>query len=351
MGSERSRGLLVICLLAEDVPVIVMFGGGSGVNRRGSVIAPRLETLVIARAFTVTKPCKPAAIAGALRRFTPTNVTDVAFREAVSVAVTELRNRGILEPHNLLTDPDELSRQIGTHGARRWQQLSDRFLPALALGIAPDDTKSHGRLKTRDDWAAAIVGRALGLWDSGPPPSLAVVCDRLAWRELGLPGKPKKCPAEIRAYFVQQQLSTEPGSPARQVRLLAAREVDAARAEPRALRDALVRGWLTGRALGTSERSSFAQDVRGVAGNAREGVFGDRKVFISAVWDTFRRHPAWSSVTLGEFKTRLVSAHRAGELSLARADLVAAMDPALVAASETTTDGASFHFIVREEPS
>lgn len=29
---------------------------------------------------------------------------------------------------------------------------------------------------------------------------------------------------------------------------------------------------------------------------------------------------------------------------LCRADLVAAMDPALVAASETTTDGAVFHF-------
>ena len=31
---------------------------------------------------------------------------------------------------------------------------------------------------------------------------------------------------------------------------------------------------------------------------------------------------------------------------LCRADLVAAMDPALVAASETTTDGATFHFLL-----
>jgi hypothetical protein len=43
-----------------------------------------------------------------------------------------------------------------------------------------------------------------------------------------------------------------------------------------------------------------------------------------------------------------VSAHRQRELELARADLVAAMDPTLVAASETRTDGATFHFIVRE---
>ena len=39
-----------------------------------------------------------------------------------------------------------------------------------------------------------------------------------------------------------------------------------------------------------------------------------------------------------------------GELSLARADLVAAMDPALVEASEIAVDGASFHFIVHDLP-
>jgi hypothetical protein len=66
------------------------------------------------------------------------------------------------------------------------------------------------------------------------------------------------------------------------------------------------------------------------------------------VWHELRKRPRWSAITLDELKARLVAAHRAGELVLARADLVAAMDPALVAASEITTDGASFHFIVKE---
>ena len=48
-----------------------------------------------------------------------------------------------------------------------------------------------------------------------------------------------------------------------------------------------------------------------------------------------------------ELKERLFEAHRRGELELARADLVAAMDPALVAASEMFGGGARFHFIVR----
>jgi hypothetical protein len=88
--------------------------------------------------------------------------------------------------------------------------------------------------------------------------------------------------------------------------------------------------------------------VRTAAQQAREGVFGERKVFISSVWNAIRAMPSWSALPLEDFKANLVAAHRKQELTLARADLVAAMDPALVASSETRTDGATFHFVVRE---
>jgi hypothetical protein len=94
----------------------------------------------------------------------------------------------------------------------------------------------------------------------------------------------------------------------------------------------------------------FADEVRDVARAANDGVFGERKVFIAAAWHDLRRRPGYASLTLDDFKTRLVRAHRVGELVLARADLVAAMDPELVAASETAADGATFHFVVRETP-
>jgi hypothetical protein len=321
--------------------------------------ADGLEVLVIARTATKpNKPIKPGEIAGMLQRFAPTTLSPAGFRVAVDAAIVELQHREILDGELRLRDPDELARRIGRHAATRWSRIADLLLPAYALGIAADDTKSHARLTSSDGWAAAIAARALGLWSSGPPPTLSALCDALAWRELGLPGKPKTCPAEIRAHFVQRQLGTEAGTPKQQVRLLAARESEAPRPAPRALRDALVRGWLTGRPRGRAREpaparsqpptSSFAGDVREIARGAREGVFGDRKVFISTVWDALRRRPAWSVLTLDDFKARLVSAHRAGDLALGRADLVAAMDPALVASSETTTDGASFHFIIRE---
>jgi hypothetical protein len=243
------------------------------------------------------------------------------------------------------------------------------------------------------------------LWLDGPPPSLAALCDALVWREHGLASKPKRCPPELRAVYVQRRLGSEAGAPERGVRLLAAREVGAPRPELRALRDALVRGWLAGRALGPprapeatrgsvedapvrggpasaedraprapevtrgivepapdrgvapsdepaepAPAASFAGDALRAAAAVTEGRFGDRKVFVSAAWDELRRDPRWSELALAEFKARLVAAHRAGELALARADLVAAMDPALVAASEIAVDGASFHFIVLKEP-
>lgn len=92
------------------------------------------------------------------------------------------------------------------------------------------------------------------------------------------------------------------------------------------------------------------------------GRFGDRKVFIAAAWDAMcdasddHWIPARVSLarraTIADFRAWLLAAMRFTDASgrplvvLARADLVAAMDPYLVAASETLTDGASYHFIV-----
>lgn len=71
--------------------------------------------------------------------------------------------------------------------------------------------------------------------------------------------------------------------------------------------------------------------------------FGVRKVYISALWPAVDPN---GSITLNVFKRRLLSARAAGLLELARADLVAAMDPALVADSATRDLGAEYHFVV-----
>ncbi len=294
----------------------------------------RLATLVIARIATNKKPEKPDKVAAALERFAPSSTSAAQWREIIA---------GVMASHGDAADVDELERRLGAR-VTRWAQLVDRVLPGIALGLTAD-AKALAKLDSRDAWAAAIAASSLGLWSDGPPPSLPALCDALAWRELGLAGKPKRCPPEVRALFVQKQLGSEPGSPERQVRLLAAREVGAVRTEGRPLRDALVRRWLAG---SSTTVASFTDDVRSITARARDGVFGDHKVFISSAWRDLSKLAAWSDLTLDDFKRRVLDAHRTGAIELARADYVAAMDPTLVAASETVTDGASFHFIVRE---
>ena len=314
------------------------------------MIRDRLESLVIARIATSARPPSAQDIAKALYRFAPAHHTETAWRDEVGGVLASLQERRVLDDQRRLVDSDELARRIGKHTARTWAQLVEKVFPALSLGVAADDTKTHARLSGRDAWTAAISARVLRLWSQGPPPSLSAACDAHAWRELGLPGKPKRCPPEVRAVFLQRALRSDAGPPDRLLRLFAAKHLEAPRPELRALRDTLVRNWLVGREL-ASPANGFAAEVRDVARAATNGVFGDRKVFISSVWDELRRHPAYAALTLDDFKARLLRAHRDGDVELARADLVAAMNPDLVAASETTTDGASFHFIVREDRS
>jgi hypothetical protein len=257
-----------------------------------------------------------------------------------------MRGDVLTEGHQLVQH-DELRRRIGPHRVTAWPQASDRVLPALALPMVGDDMKALAKLSSRDSWAAAIVARARGFWSDGAPPSLPALCDALSWQRLGLSSKPKRLPAEVRALFLQRELSVTGGSPESLVRQLAAQIVDS-RTDGRSLRDGLVRLWLQGRTVG-GRSNGFVENVLESASAARHGTFGDRKVFISEVWRELRHNPAFADLGLDDFKQRLISAHKAGELVLARADLVSAMSPELVSASETKGDGASFHFVVREE--
>ncbi len=93
------------------------------------------------------------------------------------------------------------------------------------------------------------------------------------------------------------------------------------------------------------EEVSFGDAVRDAADKAE--AFGERKAFVSSVYDNLPANV--KPATLEDFKTKLFEAHRSGDVVLARADLVAAMDQGKVAASEIKANGADFHFVVRGE--
>jgi len=95
---------------------------------------------------------------------------------------------------------------------------------------------------------------------------------------------------------------------------------------------------------------ALAADVEpdpGPDGRAR-GRFGDRKVFIAAVRRALRA-TKYASLPRAAIDELLIRSHREELLQLARADLVAAMDPDEVRDSEITYGGiARFHFVVVE---
>jgi hypothetical protein len=93
-------------------------------------------------------------------------------------------------------------------------------------------------------------------------------------------------------------------------------------------------------------------DLAAAAGRAVAAIghdanerYGTRKVFLAVVHAALGGEGA---INLEAFKRRMVSAHRAGLLVLARADLVAAMPRATVAASEVSDGDAEFHFVLDE---
>ena len=84
--------------------------------------------------------------------------------------------------------------------------------------------------------------------------------------------------------------------------------------------------------------------VRRAAGSVGgSGRIGDRKVFISSLYDAVSGS---IGMDLPSFKRWLLDQHRSRRLVLTRADFVSAMDSKKVARSETRTDGAMFHFVI-----
>ena len=315
------------------------------------LVLERLRDVLLVRIATAKKALTVTAIASALRPFAPSNFDEARWNAAISSAHEALLASGTVGPDRRVASPPDLLDRLGIAPSTSWTRYRDVILPAKALGLAAGD-RALTRLAGRDGWAAATMGRALGLWTDGPPPRLGAVCDALVWSSLGLDGHAKRTPPEIRAHFLQRTLPGGTGTVGRRVHQLAAREAGAVRSDLAALRQALVRRWLCGQEWpGPSTRhrndEGFVAAVRAAAEQATEGVFGTRKVFISSVWQRIRAQPDYRALTLDDFKRELINAHKAGNLTLVRGDLSSAMDTAALTESEITHLEARYHFVER----
>lgn len=90
--------------------------------------------------------------------------------------------------------------------------------------------------------------------------------------------------------------------------------------------------------------SVFATLVLDTARRApHHGWWSDDKIFISELSRELRS--AGYAFDIQDLKSKLVAAHRAGQISMSRADLVAAMPQKDVDESETAYQNATFHFV------
>ncbi|QRN97424.1 hypothetical protein JRI60_52270 [Archangium violaceum] len=278
----------------------------------------------------------------------------------------------------------ELTSQGRTHalawlGVKRlegtsWKKLKNTHLLARVLELPPS-SGNLARLGTADGMRAVLVQKHLGNEAPGSR-SLTQVRDALCWKQLGIETDKPFTLAAVQAVLLARALqASREAEPTQAMRQLAAKSVGARRSDADSLRLAAMRSWLvpssepvtqapTAPSTSPARRNELAappepplfdsepkqEDLRGFAERVREaakastsGRFGEDKIFISHVWRSLRDQ--LQGLDEKSFKDRLIAANRERFLSLSRADLVEAMDPADVADSETRYLGATFHFI------
>ena len=221
-----------------------------------------------------------------------------------------------------------------------WGAVRDRWLPAAT--VPPADRPAFA-----DD--KRVVALMLGqLFDVGPAASVEEAIEAVVCKELGHP-EARSLDELVAAVLGRRLGKPIPPMPAKQRSTqVPAIAFGLPQASAKAIRSAAVKRWAASRPAVRQERpddlASFAGAVNAAAASSPTGWFGDDKVFISHV-----HRGLGGDVPIDEFKRQLVEANTAGLVKLARADLVAAMDPADVRESEVRYLTAEFHF-VRVEP-
>ena len=328
----------------------------------------RLDLLVLARAAVkAAKPPARAAIAKAIGPLVDGATSGAAINNLIDDATTRLRARGELNADRFVASDagrERLLHVFGFETTPRWQTFKSRHLVALALGLPLSSQAVQNRLKTPDGVFGLVLAKHhdLGLAEA---PTLKQAVDALVWRQLRVETLEKLTLAKVKALLVGRALGSDtPVAAAKVGRVAASVAAGAKRPSADAVREALFRRWLAnGDADGDADKrrpaealpvrpgasemplDAFVERVRAAARGESNGRFGDRKVFISAVWRAVRDELIRQGIDERGFKQRLLDANRAGLIHLHRADLVGAMDPTEVAASEIHHLNAVYHFV------
>jgi hypothetical protein len=237
-----------------------------------------------------------------------------------------------------------------------WGTVVAKHLFPMAAGLS---ASAAAKLDNGDKLAALVLKRKYGLpGEAGS--SVNQVLEAVVCKELGFPEETKL------SGLVMTVLSKLLGSRERLTKKQLAEqlplfETGLVGASAAAVRRKLLRDWMVGRAHSpppalppfaeSFDLGAFAATVQAMACmSPSQDRFHDNKVFIAALWRASQLEPNFPRLNLPEFKLRVVEANSQHLLHLSRADLVQAMDPQLVAESETVYLNATFHFVLLEAP-
>jgi hypothetical protein len=241
--------------------------------------------------------------------------------------------------------------QIPARGS--WSALVAKDLFPMAAGISEH---AASKLDSGDKLAAFVLKRKYGL-AAGAGSTVNQVLEAVVCKELGF-AEETTLEGLLRA-VLSKLVRSERLTKQQLVKQLPLFQTGLKAATADVVRSKIVRDWLGGapspeRAASAQSHEpfdlpAFAATVRALAAaSTPEDRFHDNKVFIAALWRTSQREPNFPRLSLAEFKQRLVEANSQNLLHLSRADLVQAMEPQLVADSETPYLNATFHFVVVE---
>lgn len=317
----------------------------------------RLEVLILARLSVSSKKAPTAAnLTQSLYPFASRHVLAHEWKATVNSALARLRDLGQVDEKKLLLSEAGRDRVmkalhlVTPATAKTWAEFKKKYLRVL-LGRASSSGRAEPSL------ANAVIARELGV-STERAMTGAGLADAFLAKSLGLPE------GEVKFSFVKAVLlARRLGVPARKtvnevLRLAAPKIAGATSAKTDDLLQALTYQWLSSQSADepaseaaptpahpSPSAASLIQKIRAAANSPQAKHYSANKVFIGSVWQTLRGDPDLQPLGETGFKDLLVEAHQRGELTLSRADLVQAMDPGDVAASETRHLNATYHFI------
>lgn len=292
------------------------------------------------------------------------NLGEPGYTQPVSLSRHQLSDSGrqhILDVLNLKTLPPRL----------QWKTLKNTDWIAHALNLPALSTETRKRLGEADGLRAAILQRGFDLPIS-PFGTLTQARNALLWQHLCNPQAAEHLQAQlpnlqqqafnqgtVMAALLNDLLQTpKPLRWDKALSQLVAKVAQAKRTTPDELRTAMLRqavtsaappppktGTTTPNTPATLSDEAFAELTLNAAKATQEGRLGDSKVFISRVWATLQQQHPDLTLSLEDFKQRLVTANQQRRLDLSRADLAYALDASDVSASEINHLNSTFHFI------